>query len=162
VDLTIAQIAEMTGKTKRTIANWIAKEGMPTHETHAGRETTCPAKEWLDWYIKRATATDYNAERTRLTKEQADKEEMANAVRRGELLEASEVGDLWEDLTLAARAKFLALATRVAPLVQATDGEFNSIKNVIDAGVREALDELSYQLETTGSEGMESTPETDS
>lgn len=146
VDLTLAQIAELTGKTKRTVSRWIAEEGMPAHESSPGLETSSPARDWLDWYIKRATSTDYNAERTRLTKLQADKQEMENEVRREELMEKGSVLRQWAEVIHRSKTKLLALPSRVAPLVQATDGSFVSVRDVVDKGVREALDELSEGL----------------
>ena len=159
-------VAYMLDVSTKTIQR-MEVDGLPIAKTGSGaRPNEYDLRQVVRWWtareIQKATGGDYNAERTRLTKEQADKEEMANAVRRGDLLEATEVGAAWDDMILAARSKMLALPTRVTPLIQATDGEFHSIKNVIDAGVREALDELSQYPATTIDGEMEAAAETDS
>ncbi|MFH0351042.1 MAG: hypothetical protein ACHBMF_03785 [Chromatiales bacterium] len=86
--------------------------------------------------------TDLHGERTRLLKAQADKTELEIDERMGALLPAERIIAVWEQLVAAFRAKCLALPSKLAPLLRGKDA-VQDIKEIIAAGVREALEELS-------------------
>ena len=80
------------------------------------------------------------AERTRLTREQADRAALENATRRGELVDAEEVSLLWSKLTGETRNKLLGLPSAVAPyLAGKTVPETAAI---LAEHIREALEAL--------------------
>lgn len=85
---------------------------------------------------------DLTAEKARLAKEQADKHEIENAVRRGELIEAADALDTWGDQIANARAKILAIGHTVAPVV-AAETDATACQELIDERAKEALGELS-------------------
>lgn len=86
--------------------------------------------------------TELHAERTRLLKAQADKMEIEVAKIEGALIPADQVVLAWQQLVAAARAKFLALPSRLAPQL-AGNHDIQAIKEAITEAVREALEELS-------------------
>lgn len=88
---------------------------------------------------KRGNA-ELDAERVRLTREQADKVELANQAARGELVPASEIEHAWASILRDVRAGMLALPSRLQqrlPHLTPHDVE------TIDAEIRAALVSLS-------------------
>jgi hypothetical protein len=95
------------------------------------------------YYVAKLGGTDLdlNKEKARLTKEQADRTALANAISRGDVIPSSVAVQQWTDHVIAARAKLLSMPTKVGPqLVHATD--VNVIAAVLKAAVYESLDEL--------------------
>lgn len=84
---------------------------------------------------------DLSHERARLAREQADKIALENAVSRGELMPEAEVVSTWQLIITAARSKFLALPTKLAPiLAPLTDPVL--VQDKLTAAVHESLSEL--------------------
>lgn len=83
------------------------------------------------------------AERARLAAEQADAAAMKNDQARRELVPVADVVKVVSDEYSAVRARILALPTKVAPRVAAVTKPAE-VRQIIDAAVREVLDELSY------------------
>lgn len=82
---------------------------------------------------------DLAAERARLAKEQADAQELKNAVSRRELVSVIDVERGWQDILRKVRARILACPSRIRSRLShltVFDGE------VIDAELRDALTEL--------------------
>ena len=87
------------------------------------------------------TATDLQAERKRLVSAQPDLAELDVKEREGMLIPADDVECVWLSKVMAARAKFLALPARIAPVVMAA----TTIRDVEEAArdfIYEALTEL--------------------
>lgn len=104
-----------------------------------------------DTFTKRTTTggvligSDYDLARTRKITAEAEIAELELAKIRKDLCLTSDVVKAWSDVLHAARAKFLAMPTKIAPVV-ATQSEIAVIERLIDDQVREALAELSnYQ-----------------
>lgn len=94
----------------------------------------------------------YDSERTRLTRAQADHEELKVQTLEATLIPADTVEQTWMDMALSMRAKLLGLPTRIAPKVMAA----TSLRDVEEFARQEiyaALDELSGHREPDQSEG---------
>lgn len=89
---------------------------------------------------KPASASSLTDERRRLTAAQAEKAEIANKVRRGELLEIEVVLDEVGAAVYAMRARILGLSAELAGHLESRDANF--IRSELDTALRAALDEL--------------------
>jgi phage terminase Nu1 subunit (DNA packaging protein) len=80
-------------------------------------------------------------ERARKDKELADKAALENAVRRGELVEGSQIAAKWVEILTRVRSRLLRIPWAAAPLLV---GEENQVKIqiVIEDQIRDALSEL--------------------
>ena len=85
---------------------------------------------------------DYWAEKTRLTKAQATKEELAIAEKEGRLVDAEQVQKVWADLIVNCKSKLLSLPTKLAYEV-AAESNPNIVLEMLTSAVYEALQELS-------------------
>lgn len=85
---------------------------------------------------------DPNQQRARKDAAHADKLEMENDVRRGELLEASQVREAWVQLCSNIRASSLSLPSRVAKELSAMDDP-RDVQIRLDEEVRSTLKTLS-------------------
>lgn len=86
-------------------------------------------------------AYDYNAERARLTKHEADIAEMKSAELRGLLIRAEAVKACWQGVIGAARSRLMGLPVKVAAAV-AGPGEMDRATDAAMEVVRDALTEL--------------------
>lgn len=85
---------------------------------------------------------DIVKERARLTYHQANIAELDEDVKRGELIPAETVDQVWSDMLASFRAKILAIPTKTAhQFVALTD--LSEIQDVIKEHLNEALQELS-------------------
>jgi phage terminase Nu1 subunit (DNA packaging protein) len=118
----------------------------------------------------KGVSADYQEERARLTKAQADKAEMDAALMAGKLVDIDQLSTEWETMLMSMKAKLIAIPSKVAPLVADEDNP-GIIQAMIDDYMREALQELAQYGNGTGAsearsvegdEGAEPTPETDS
>lgn len=98
---------------------------------------------------------DYFAEKTRLTSAQADKIELENAVRQGELLEASECERAWSGLIGNSRAKLLNIPSKLAPELAIISDPI-AVENKLKSVIYEVLWELSKDFEVESGEPNES------
>src|SRR5262249_47996595 len=87
------------------------------------------------------SALDLDHERARLAKAQADKTEMENAIRRGEIADLQTIGEEWARLLTAFRARLLASASKLAPHVNPENP--NLARDLIEREMHEILSELS-------------------
>lgn len=97
---------------------------------------------------------NYFAEKTRLTSAQADKIELENAVRQGELLEASECERAWSGLIGNSRARLLAIPSKLAPELAITNDPI-AVENRLKSAIYEVLWELSKGFEVESGESQE-------
>jgi len=142
--LTQTQVAALLGVTPRTVRDWADAPRNGDGSYHG------PAI--VAYYLAKRTGADgedgerHPTQRERLAAAQAEKVEVENRVRRGELVEVEQVGAEWDDLVLAARAKLLSMPTKVAPqLVGRTDP--NAIRTILRDEVHAALAELAGPVE---------------
>lgn len=135
------KLAEILGISEATLTNW-QREGLPmVPRGKTGKSNHYETKEVIGWMLARERGTDLTAERTRLAKEQADKTALENALRRKELLPADEVQRDLEQVFIAVRSRLLSLPTKLAPRALGR-GTLAEMRDVLDDGVREALNEL--------------------
>lgn len=87
------------------------------------------------------TVYDYEVERGRLTKAQADKTELEVSELRGELLRVEDAIASWTDHVTAARAKLVGLPAKLAPRL-ADPSRLAEVEKLIREAVYDALDEL--------------------
>ena len=135
----IATICDCTERHLRDLA----KKG---HITNPG-----PRKEWpitaVTEYIAYLRNRAYQGgggtlqeERARLAKEQADKLEMENAAKRGELLHSEDVLKSWGGLITNARQALLSMSRRLSPVI--CHKEESEIEDAIESEVRTILGDL--------------------
>lgn len=86
---------------------------------------------------------DLVAQRARLAREQADAQEMRNAVARGELIPRGDVVAGMQGMIANARARLLAIPSKAAPLV-AVEADPRAVQAILGALVEEALYELAH------------------
>ncbi len=98
-------------------------------------------------------SADYQEERSRLTKAQADKAEFEAAVMAGTLVSVDQVSAQWESMLVSMKAKLLSMPSKLAPVV-ADEDEPGVIQSMIDDYMREALEELASYGTSSGSEDI--------
>ena len=143
---TINGLAVELDRDRRSLARDL--EGLkPDEETRQGARTVRRYRmARVVAHLYRATAAtgeleDFETQRERLAAAQAEKVEMENAVRRGELAEVAKVHAVWTDHVAAARAKLLAMPTKLGPqLTNVADARVISAR--VRAEVHAALAEL--------------------
>lgn len=157
-----AGLADIFGVTENTITNWLG-QGMPRAKRAVvrGQSDEYDTAECIKWRIAREAGgnavgddgevINFEAERARLTKEQADKVAMDNAVKRGDLMSATEVARHWGGLIVNAKTRLLSIPTKSAPLVLGAKS-LPVAREIIERFVIEALNELvSADFHPTGS-----------
>ena len=105
--------------------------------------------------------SDYDAERTRKIKAEADAAELNVAKIKGQLVMREDVIKAWESVLHATRAKLLALPAKFAPML-ANESDPAVVKDVLEGGINEALAELAnYQpeVDATKTAGDKKKPE---
>lgn len=138
---TTGQVARLIGVTERAIAGRKADGRVPTH-ADGGLDLRTIVQAGIDALAQRQKAAsdggdlDLNAERARLAKEQADAQEMKNAVTRGELIPRPDVVASMQIAFANARARLLSLPSKAAPLVLGLDSP---------AAVRDTLTDLIHE-----------------
>ena len=151
--VTARELSKIFGKTERTIFRW-KDEGIPFAD---GKYDTAACIEW--WgereIVRRLSETadgktlDLNAERARHSKEQADKLEMENTVRRGLLMGRDELRAELGRIFTNFKVKLLAIPTKLAPLVFSMKS-IPEIMEALKAAIYECLDELAAELRIEG------------
>lgn len=144
-----AQLADVIGKTDKTIQVWL-DEGLPrVYSGGTGTESVYDTAEVIRWMIARETGSRdddgnvivFEAERARLTKEQADKAAMQNDVTRGVLVDVTEVANHWGGLLTNCKTKLLAIPTKAAPMVIGSKS-LPQVRETLEKFIREALHDL--------------------
>lgn len=134
--------AELFKVTVQTVNQWI-RDGLPTVKRGrkgGGKTSLIDVREAIAWYVD---FDPLDAAKTRLATEQADKQALDNAVRRGELAEISIIRSEWQALIGEIRAQLLAIPTKEAPQL---DGNVNQRKERLERAIREVLSRLAtYQ-----------------
>lgn len=89
-----------------------------------------------------ANSGDYNEERTRLTKLQADKAELELQEKELELISTDLIKTIWTEYIANIRSKLLALPSKLGHLTQAADS-YAEAEGIIKEAIYECLEELS-------------------
>jgi phage terminase Nu1 subunit (DNA packaging protein) len=99
------EAAALLSVTGRSIRDW-AEEGIPRNP-----DGTYPGPAMVAWYVNRQGGPDldYTVERARLAKAQADKTEIENAVRCGELSITSRIVEWYGGMVADAKNRFLQI-----------------------------------------------------
>lgn len=147
------ELAEIVGRTERTLTSWM-KDGMPVyHQGGRGKETHFETSEVIAWMLQREVAAYlptgedgeeivYEAERARLTKHQADHEELKVKVLGGTLIPADVVERVQGGMVTSFRARALSMPTKAAAVLAGVTEE-GEIEAVLTDLVHEALQEMS-------------------
>jgi phage terminase Nu1 subunit (DNA packaging protein) len=105
---------------------------------------------------------DFQVEKARLTKAQADKAEMEVSELSGDLVQVEDVVDEWQSQLMDMKGKLLSIPSKIATLV-ADMGNPAEVQELIDDYIREALLELSNyageRKHTSQTTSGESSPE---
>lgn len=114
------------------MGEWIARRAV---KKHMGHRKNAPVD------LEIPDALNPVQERARKDKELADKAALENAVRRGELVEASQIVAKWIEALTRVRARMLRIPWAAAPLLVGEDDQVK-IQIVIEDQIRDALSEL--------------------
>lgn len=154
-DFNLTELCGILQKKEDTIKKWL-KKGCPGEKS--GRNYAFRVHEVVDWRVAyerelhgEATEAQLNVEgaeylnpeqeRARKDKEMADKTALENRVRRGELVEASEVESVWSDHVTAARARLQSMGSKLAPILAP-----ETRAAVIEAEINKAAAEVGHAL----------------
>lgn len=142
------QLSDILGNTEETLTQW-QKQGMPILLSRRGAAgNQYETKDVLAWIDAQRQSdepvTDYNAERTRKVKIEADILALDKAQKQGKLIAADIVEESWIRLVCAFKAKMLAIPTKCAPaVVSATT--FIEVEEILKVVIYDALSELSAE-----------------
>ena len=165
------KLADVIGKSEQTIANWL-EEGMPRIAAGGrGVEGEYDTAEVIRWMIAREAGSRdedgnvivFEAERARLTKEQADKVAMDNALKRGDMVSLSETAQALTTMIVNTKTRLLSIPTKAAPQVVGVKS-LPGVREILERFINEALHDLSTaSVETLGRDagGMEPAAEAD-
>lgn len=115
------ELAEICGKSVQTIQSW-QNEGMPVYKRgvtgRKGKENKYDTSAVINWLLARQIEkkqTEYDIERTRLARSQADKNELEVNFLRGVSVDARDIEPMWVALVLHVRTGFLNLPGKLSP-----------------------------------------------
>lgn len=150
--LSLNDACRLLGKKPDTLKKWFS-QGCPHEREGKGYRVRIAAV--FDWRIlhEKSLAAGLNGEampsveleRALLARSQREAVEMANAVRRGELVEAAGVLKEWQALIAACRAKLLSLGDKLAARLPIPDAVRKKVAAAIREGIAEALKELAAE-----------------
>jgi phage terminase Nu1 subunit (DNA packaging protein) len=147
--LSAETISKYTGIPEKTIYNWKKNGIVPESDdlTIIIRAIIAHLKGEIEGLRDKNKGKDsLYEEKTRLTKAQADKVELENAVTEGELMLAAEVGKTWGNVITACKSRLLAIPIKLAHEVSVLDDPIQ-IQEIIESEIYEALIELSNNIE---------------
>jgi phage terminase Nu1 subunit (DNA packaging protein) len=106
------QIAFICGVTARSVRDWA--------EAPRNSDGTYNAQDFVAWFVTRTTGgseteKEFHTQRERLAAAQAEKVEVENRVRQGELVEVKETISVWSDIVSGIRAKLLTMPSKMGP-----------------------------------------------
>lgn len=159
--LTQIQAAALLAVAPRTLRDW--------HDCPRNKDGSYNGTTLVAYYVGKVTgqSDDFDDQRERLAAAQAERVEMENATKRGQLARVDEVVRFVSDHNAAARAKLLSLPAKLSPQLVGIDDP-NVIAAAIRADLYAALSELAEWVpaesepDESGDAGMESTAGSDS
>jgi phage terminase Nu1 subunit (DNA packaging protein) len=142
------QLSDILGNTEETLTQW-QKQGMPILLSRRGAAgNQYETKDVLAWIDAQRQSdepvTDYNTERTRKVKIEADILALDKAQKQGKLIDADTVEESWIRMVCAFKAKILAIPTKCAPAVVAAS-TFIEVEELLKTAIYDALSELSTE-----------------
>jgi len=150
------ELSEILGKTERTLTTW-QKNGLPIlREGRAGVPQLYDTEEVIQWLIDRAThetrgngaggqismAFDWETQRGRLVKYQADNEELRFRQSAGDLWPLEAVVIALQTMQSAAKNKLLGISSKLKQRYPETEGE---ITDTVTDLVEESLNDLTHE-----------------
>ncbi|WP_158873988.1 terminase small subunit [Antarcticirhabdus aurantiaca] len=143
-EVSTKDFGDLVGISARTVQNLIAEGTI--ERTASGKIPLAEATAAYCERLRKSAAgraeagdLDLTAERARLAKEQADAQEMKNAVGRGELLKAADVQRAWADILRMVQALMLSLSSKVQQkLPHLTAHDIDEIDRVVRRILEEA------------------------
>lgn len=147
--LTQEAAAVLANISVQSLKKWEKQDNAPPRNT----DGTYSAKEFGAWLSKHraskragakppADAESRNNVEVRLKIAQAEKIEMENAVRNGELTETAPLEAAWQAILMRVRTRLLKIPTSLAPQL-AYDSDPVSVQSKLKDDINEALTELS-------------------
>lgn len=154
-ELSGSRIADLTGRAWRTVKAKLERAGVRPirQERNANLYDSVAALEAIFSPERPAgfENEEFTDQRQRLAAAQAEKQEMENALRSGQLADVRDVEQAWADMILACRAKLLVLPGKLAPQLQNV-AQATVIEARIRAEVYQALNELGQSEQGEDSE----------
>jgi phage terminase Nu1 subunit (DNA packaging protein) len=136
------ETAQLLGISEEALRRAVNNRACPVHERGGdGKQSSYFWPDVVAWRIQDVMPNDLSVERARLAKEQADRAEMQNAERRGQLVDVDDVRREWSGMVLAFRAKMLALGRKLATRLKNVSDPA-AIESRITTEVNAALEEL--------------------
>lgn len=139
------KLAEIVGCTEETLTQW-QKQGMPILLSRLGREgnqyETTAVLSWLEARRQSdAPPTDYDTERTRKVKLEADILALQKAQLEGRLIPADKAEQAWAALVAAFRSRMLSIPSKCAPPIAGLES-FIEVERLLSDAIHDALAEL--------------------
>ena len=142
--LTISDLERITGHSFRTLKRRLTISPVGKESRKQFYKLSDILKCFIGAEQENQNKLDLTQERAKLAIEQAANLRLNREITQGKYAEVEVVQKRWEELVLAARAKLLALPSRVAPLVQ--NLETIDAELCIKDAIYEALEELSNDV----------------
>jgi phage terminase Nu1 subunit (DNA packaging protein) len=146
--LSRTKLAKVWGCTEQSITDRV-KNGMP--QVKRGKTPKYDVESCILWKYRRDNGVneedviDYNVERARKTKEEADRLERERLRDEGETLNTNDVIEWVKAGDQKVRTKLLSIPSRCAPLV--TGQKVAETENILEGIIHETLQELSDPVE---------------
>jgi phage terminase Nu1 subunit (DNA packaging protein) len=149
LELTMQQAAAFVGVSYNSMTNYLNSAYPPPRQANKKFRSDDLGK-WLVDRTERAMRVeitkdpnklDANHELARKNKELADKTALENQVRRSELVEVDEIRTMWSLILMKVRTRLLSIPTAMAAMI-AVETDQALVKEMLDEGVRDALNEL--------------------
>ena len=145
------ELSEILGKTPKTLTDW-QKEGLPVKVIRtSGKGNDYETGEVIKWLIERELSKivqqsggdikTFTEEKTRLTKNQADKVENENKLMNRELIHTDEIFREWGKLLTDFKVGILGIPNKMAPKLEMKSKAV--IKKKLDEALKKILTELS-------------------
>ena len=163
MEVNTTDLENLTGRNRKTIQKALEREKIEPVRIK-GRAKMYNSTEVLPvLYGQKGTSEQYQleAERARLAFHQANKAALEEQARRGELLEAGEVGEVAAKFISETRARVLAIGAKTGPLV-AVEMDPRKCTDIINETARLTLEAIANLGDVIGGmDGSETAAETD-
>jgi terminase small subunit / prophage DNA-packing protein len=141
------ELADICGKSVKAVQNWQG-EGMPVYKHGIkGKENQYDTAAVINWLMARQAEkkqSEYDVERTRLARSQADKNELEVNFLKGVSLDARDIEPMWTALVLHIRTGFLNLPSKLSPRLSQEEKP-EDIQKILQSEVDDILSALGKQ-----------------